>query len=227
MPETSTQWWEIGHLHDHRSGPRPAGPDVPLRLRAVRHAHAAAGLPDDRERLLPHARTSPTPARAARCGCAPATSGTSRRWTRATSPTRRHAGHGRGHPQGPGDRRAAGHGRVGGRGAVPGRRTCRRDAEIADYIRQTHNTVYHPAGTVRMGAADDAMSPLDPELRVKGVDRAARRRRLGHARAHHGEPEHHHDDDRGALRGTRRPPGRLSSAPRIHPWLRAARGAGW
>ncbi|CAN7156717.1 GMC family oxidoreductase N-terminal domain-containing protein [Pseudarthrobacter oxydans] len=43
------------------------------------------------------------------------------------------------------------------------------DEEITDYIRKTHNTVYHPAGTVRMGAADDGMSPLDPELRVKGV----------------------------------------------------------
>jgi choline oxidase len=43
------------------------------------------------------------------------------------------------------------------------------DAEIAGYIRKTHNTVYHPAGTVRMGADDDAMSPLDPQLRVKGV----------------------------------------------------------
>ena len=45
----------------------------------------------------------------------------------------------------------------------------RTDDEIADYIRRTHNTVYHPAGTVRMGAADDAASPLDPELRLKGV----------------------------------------------------------
>ncbi len=45
----------------------------------------------------------------------------------------------------------------------------RTDAEIADYIRRTHNTVYHPAGTVRMGAADDPGSPLDPQLRVKGV----------------------------------------------------------
>ncbi|NEW59287.1 choline oxidase, partial [Nocardia cyriacigeorgica] len=44
------------------------------------------------------------------------------------------------------------------------------DAELADYIRRTHNTVYHPAGTVRMGAADDAMSPVDPQLRVKGVE---------------------------------------------------------
>ncbi len=43
------------------------------------------------------------------------------------------------------------------------------DEEITDYIRRTHNTVYHPAGTVRMGAPDDDLSPLDPELRVKGV----------------------------------------------------------
>ncbi|WP_125613241.1 GMC family oxidoreductase [Specibacter cremeus] len=43
------------------------------------------------------------------------------------------------------------------------------DEEIAAYIRKTHNTVYHPAGTVRMGAADDDGSPLDPQLRVKGV----------------------------------------------------------
>lgn len=43
------------------------------------------------------------------------------------------------------------------------------DDEIAEYVKKTHNTVYHPAGTVRMGAPDDAMSPLDPQLRVKGV----------------------------------------------------------
>lgn len=43
------------------------------------------------------------------------------------------------------------------------------DEQLQDYIRRTHNTVYHPAGTVRMGAMDDPMSPLDPELRVKGV----------------------------------------------------------
>jgi choline oxidase len=43
------------------------------------------------------------------------------------------------------------------------------DAEITSYIEKTHNTVYHPAGTVRMGAIDDVFSPLDPELRVKGV----------------------------------------------------------
>lgn len=43
------------------------------------------------------------------------------------------------------------------------------DEEIAEYVAKTHNTVYHPAGTVRMGAADDDTSPLDPQLRVKGV----------------------------------------------------------
>ena len=43
------------------------------------------------------------------------------------------------------------------------------DEEIAEYIKRTHNTVYHPAGTVRMGAPDDDMAPLDPQLRLKGV----------------------------------------------------------
>lgn len=43
------------------------------------------------------------------------------------------------------------------------------DDEIADYLAKTHNTVYHPTGSVRMGAVDDHSSPLDPQLRVKGV----------------------------------------------------------
>ncbi|NNG39554.1 choline oxidase [Flexivirga sp. ID2601S] len=55
-----------------------------------------------------------------------------------------------------------------GRELYPGT-DAQTDEELADYIRRTHNTVYHPAGTVRMGAADDADSPLDPQLRVKGV----------------------------------------------------------
>jgi choline dehydrogenase-like flavoprotein len=55
-----------------------------------------------------------------------------------------------------------------GRELFPGE-DVQSDEEIAAYVSQTHNTVYHPAGTVRMGATDDAMSPLDPQLRVKGV----------------------------------------------------------
>jgi choline dehydrogenase-like flavoprotein len=43
------------------------------------------------------------------------------------------------------------------------------DDEIADYIRKTHNTVYHPAASVPMGADDDPAAPLDARLRVKGV----------------------------------------------------------
>ncbi|MDQ3760939.1 MAG: GMC family oxidoreductase N-terminal domain-containing protein [Actinomycetota bacterium] len=43
------------------------------------------------------------------------------------------------------------------------------DDELIDYIRKTHNTVYHLAGTVRMGAVDDPHAALDPRLRVKGV----------------------------------------------------------
>ena len=57
-----------------------------------------------------------------------------------------------------------------GRELAPGA-DAQSDEEIAAYIRRTHNTVYHPVGTVRMGAAEDASSPLDPQLRVKGVQR--------------------------------------------------------
>jgi choline oxidase len=45
------------------------------------------------------------------------------------------------------------------------------DDELLDYIHQTHNTVYHPAATARMGAVTDPMAVLDPQLRVKGVTR--------------------------------------------------------
>ncbi len=43
------------------------------------------------------------------------------------------------------------------------------DEELAAYVRDCHNTVYHPVGTVRMGADSDEMAPLDSRLRVKGV----------------------------------------------------------
>ena len=45
------------------------------------------------------------------------------------------------------------------------------DDELLDYVHKTHNTVYHPAATARMGSATDPMAVLDPELRVKGVSR--------------------------------------------------------
>jgi len=44
------------------------------------------------------------------------------------------------------------------------------DEEIFDYIRTTHNTVYHPSCTVKMGPASDPLAPVDPQLRLRGVD---------------------------------------------------------
>ena len=43
------------------------------------------------------------------------------------------------------------------------------DDDLIDYVHKTHNTVYHPAGTAKMGSSDDPMAVLDSELRVRGV----------------------------------------------------------
>jgi choline dehydrogenase len=43
------------------------------------------------------------------------------------------------------------------------------DADLSTYGRAVHHTVYHPSGTCRMGAADDDLAVVDPELRVRGV----------------------------------------------------------
>jgi choline oxidase len=43
------------------------------------------------------------------------------------------------------------------------------DDELTDYVIKTHNTVYHPACTARMGPAGDPFAVVDPELRVRGV----------------------------------------------------------
>ena len=43
------------------------------------------------------------------------------------------------------------------------------DAELAAYIRETGYTVHHPVGTCRMGAPDDRLAVVDPQLRVKGI----------------------------------------------------------
>jgi choline oxidase len=45
------------------------------------------------------------------------------------------------------------------------------DDELSEYARRTANTVYHPAGTCRLGAADDSRAVVDPQLRVRGVGR--------------------------------------------------------
>jgi choline dehydrogenase-like flavoprotein len=43
------------------------------------------------------------------------------------------------------------------------------DAEILADIRARADTVYHPVGTCKMGAADDETAVVDPRLRVRGV----------------------------------------------------------
>ena len=44
------------------------------------------------------------------------------------------------------------------------------DEDISEYARKVAHTVYHPAGTCKMGAADDELAVVDPELRLRGLD---------------------------------------------------------
>ncbi|WP_189931535.1 GMC family oxidoreductase [Streptomyces sulfonofaciens] len=44
------------------------------------------------------------------------------------------------------------------------------DEELSEYARRVAHTVYHPAGTCRMGAADDDRAVVDPHLRIRGLD---------------------------------------------------------
>jgi choline dehydrogenase-like flavoprotein len=43
------------------------------------------------------------------------------------------------------------------------------DEDISRLARATHQTVYHVCGTCKIGADDDPMAVLDPELRVRGL----------------------------------------------------------
>ena len=44
------------------------------------------------------------------------------------------------------------------------------DADFAAFARRESDTIYHGAGTCKMGPAADAMAVVDPSLRVRGVD---------------------------------------------------------
>lgn len=44
------------------------------------------------------------------------------------------------------------------------------DDELFAYIRDTCETVYHPAGTCKLGAPDDPQAVVAPDLRVRGID---------------------------------------------------------
>ena len=43
------------------------------------------------------------------------------------------------------------------------------DAELAEFIRATAETEYHPVGTCKMGS--DPMAVVDEQLRVRGIER--------------------------------------------------------
>ena len=43
------------------------------------------------------------------------------------------------------------------------------EADLVAFIRRKAESIYHPVGTCRMGAADDAGAVVDPQLRVHGV----------------------------------------------------------
>ena len=43
------------------------------------------------------------------------------------------------------------------------------DDDLAELVRATHHTVYHPCGTCRIGSTTDPLAVCDPELRVRGV----------------------------------------------------------
>jgi choline dehydrogenase-like flavoprotein len=52
---------------------------------------------------------------------------------------------------------------------VPGDKV-QTDQEIEAFIRENAETVYHPAGTCKMGSADDAFAVVAPDLSVIGID---------------------------------------------------------
>jgi choline dehydrogenase len=44
------------------------------------------------------------------------------------------------------------------------------DAELAEFVRRDSDTIYHGAGTCKMGPASDTAAVVDPSLRVRGLE---------------------------------------------------------
>ncbi|TFJ87290.1 hypothetical protein NSK_001622 [Nannochloropsis salina CCMP1776] len=49
--------------------------------------------------------------------------------------------------------------------------TCQSQAELEDAAGKVGTTIFHPAGTCKMGRADDPLAVLDARLRVRGIER--------------------------------------------------------
>lgn len=56
-----------------------------------------------------------------------------------------------------------------GREAEPGAK-AQSDRDLLSFIRGKAESIYHPAGTCRMGGSCDTASVVDPELKVRGVE---------------------------------------------------------
>jgi choline dehydrogenase len=56
-----------------------------------------------------------------------------------------------------------------GREAEPGVKV-QSDRDLLSFVRSKAESIYHPAGTCRMGGGYDTASVVDPELKVRGVD---------------------------------------------------------
>ncbi|MBT2490032.1 GMC family oxidoreductase N-terminal domain-containing protein [Streptomyces sp. ISL-96] len=44
------------------------------------------------------------------------------------------------------------------------------DEDISEYARKVAHTVYHPAGTCRMGASSDELAVVTPDLKIRGLE---------------------------------------------------------
>lgn len=50
-----------------------------------------------------------------------------------------------------------------------GEHSLESDEDIVTFIQDRGETIYHPVGTCKMGASDDEMAVVDPQLKVRGV----------------------------------------------------------
>ena len=83
---------------------------------------------------------------------------------------------------------------------LPGAR-FQSDEELARAAGDIGTTIFHPVGTCRMGPDADARAVVDARLRVRGIERLARGRRLDHADHHLGQHQLADADDRRARLG--------------------------
>ncbi len=81
------------------------------------------------------------------------------------------------------------------RGSARRSQHCTSDADLLAFARETGTTVFHPTSTCRMGS--DPAAVVDERLRVHGIRRVARDRRLDHAHGRLRQYQCRRGDDRG------------------------------